>query len=90
MDDMKEYMICQSISDLCNLLINSEPADGPMIKGVLTVSLMGIESSGVDVRSYDGEKLDYLKNIYKELCAGRYNILPAHLTDVRRNKDGEK
>lgn len=78
MEELKRNQILQSISDLCNLLINSTPADGPMIRGVLMVSLLGIDGSGVEITGYDKEKLDHLNNVYDQLCAGKFNILPAY------------
>lgn len=78
MSELRNAMISQSIADLENLIINSTPADGPMIKGILMVSLAGIDSYGARLDEFDKEKYDHISNVYEQLCAGQYNILPSH------------
>ena len=66
------------MADLCNLLINSEPARGPMVKGILNVSLPVIAAARGDMGNLDLKRSYFLEDVACELNRGKYDLLPAH------------
>lgn len=76
---MISYRLCQSITDLVNLISTSKPIDGPMIKGILSISIKGVKyeiRDGFELDDMSEEKFKFIEKVYKELENGKYNILP--------------
>lgn len=69
-------MKAMAINSMRNLLINSVPTDGPMVKDILNVMLIGCDNIDVKLDEYDAEKLEELREVCKKLNRGEYNILP--------------
>lgn len=76
-------MVSESIAGICNLLINSKPSDGPMIKSVVRAAISGIKAdlNDMKLRDVDAEKLDLIKEIQADLEQGRYDLLPLYMSD---------
>ena len=79
-DRRKEYArdeACSELASLYNLVLQSTPTDGVMLKYVLSAGIRGVEAliPETELDEYDQERLGNLKELYKRLSIGRYDIL---------------
>ena len=67
------------LASLNNLMIKSEPSDGPMLRHIFTAALDGVEEYVEYMDDPDQKRYRYLRSVNRHvLQAGRYDMIPVN------------